>query len=458
MSTLKNPTFKIKTFGCQMNHSDSERIAHYLEALGYSQVNEFTEADLILFNTCSIKQKAEDKALGYMKQMNKIRKENPNLIVGITGCMVRNSSSRYSGKRDKLFHRVRELDIALRIEELPKLADLVREVNPDFSLKAIPEEGLEDYFKIDASHSTQRQVFVPISMGCDKFCTYCIVPYSRGREKSRAMEDVYRECKELVENGAIEITLLGQTVNSYGLSIYDKVNKKFDYQKEKEPFVELLEKIDSLKEIGLKRLRFTSPHPKDLTEQLIDAMANLETMMPYLHLPVQAGDNRTLKRMNRTYTIERFLEIVDSLKEKIPDISLSTDIIVGFCGETEEEFQNTYDFFKDVCFDHAYISQYSERKGTFASKHIEDDLSPELKKERWNKMNDLLRETSLKNHQRFLNKEVKVLVEKQDGEECVGRSEHFKMVKFESRKDLVGKLVPVKITEALEWLLMGELV
>ena len=441
-----------------MNYSDSERISTYIEALGYEPSEKFDGSDLVIFNTCSIKQKAEDKALGYMKQMKELKRTHRNLTVVITGCMVRTSSSRYSSKRDPLLSRVEELDIALRIEELPKFADLMREINPEYAITSVKEENLEDYFKIEANHSSKAQAFVPVSSGCDKFCTYCIVPYSRGREKSRSIEDIYNESAELVSKGCKEITLLGQTVNSYGLGIYDKINKSFaTVEAGKEPFVALLEKIDSLKSQGLERLRFTSPHPKDMTSQLIDAMASLPTMMPYLHLPVQSGDNRTLKRMNRTYTIERYLEIIEELRKKIPGISISTDIIVGFCGETDDEFTNTYNMFKEVCFDHAYISQYSERIGTFASKHITDDVPREVKAERWHKLNDLLKDTSNQQLSRFVDTEVPVLVESQRENECLGRTPHFKTVKFKSNKSLVGRTALVKINKAKDWMLFGEM-
>ena len=450
-------SYHIQTFGCSMNYSDTERMEAYLDALGMKKNNGFEGADFIMFNTCSIKQKAEDKVYGHLKKMKDLKLKNPNLQVVITGCMVRESSSRYSVKRDRLFGRLRDLDIALRIEELPKLASLAREVNPDLYLKEIPEESLEHYFQIDASHSSyehKAQAFVAISNGCDKFCTYCIVPYSRGREKSRKLEDIFKEVAALVENGCKEVTLIGQTVNSYGLSNYDKNNETFKAIGDKEPFVHLLEELDKL---GLERVRFTSPHPKDMSDQLIEAMTNLKTQMPYLHLPVQAGDNGVLKRMNRTYTVEKFKDITKKLREKIPGISITTDIIVGFCGETEEEFKKTYDFFEEQGFEHAYISQYSERTGTTAQKFIKDDISPKVKKERWHKLNDLLKINSKTALERFIDKTVNVLVESQNKKACLGRSEHFKTVQFESGRNLIGEIVPVKITGAKEWTLHGEL-
>lgn len=445
------PKYHIQTFGCQMNYSDTERMEAYLHALGFDKTETPEAADLVIFNTCSIRQKAEDKVYGSMIRAANYKRKNPNLIVAVTGCMVRKSSSKYSTERDKLFNRMKELDIALRTEELPKFAELARELDPKLKFPEIEEEELEDYFQINPTHSSQKsgtQAFVAISNGCDNFCTYCIVPYSRGREKSRKIGEILEECKKAVAEGHKEITLIGQTVNSYGLSKHDKEAGTFEYLKDEEPFVHLLKEVDKLSEKGLERVRFTSPHPKDMSDKLIEAMATLKTQMPYLHLPVQAGDNAVLRRMNRNYTVEHYKEIVKKLREKNPDISISTDIIVGFCGETDEEFENTYNFFKEMGFEHAYISQYSERRGTTASKFIPDDIPDEVKKQRWERMNELLKKTSARAHQRFKGKTVKVLVEEQNGDVCIGRSEHYKTVQFQSEKELLGKIVPVKITHS----------
>ena len=454
-------TYHIQTYGCQMNYSDTERMEAYLQALGYKKSPTFEAADLIMFNTCSIRQSAEDRVYGHMRTIEQLRRKHRKLTVVITGCMVRKSSSRYSTERDKLFSTMRELDIALRTEELPRLATLAREVYPESKIAEIKEESLEDYFKISPTHSSHQsksQAFVAISNGCDKFCTYCIVPYSRGREKSRDIRNILDECTRLVENGCKEITLIGQTVNSYGLSQYDKEEQTFSFLGEKGPFVYLLEEIDKLSSKGLRRTRFTSPHPKDMSDQLISAMATLKTHMPYLHLPVQSGDDRTLKRMNRNYTIAQYREIVRRLRKAIPDISISTDVIVGFCGETEEEFENTYKFFDEMNFEHAYLAQYSQRSGTTAARFIKDDISERVKSERWHKLNDvLLKAKSLKAHSRFLERTVNVLVENQKGKTCLGRSEHFKTVQFNSGRKLLGEIVPVRITKAKEWILEGEL-
>ena len=439
-----------------MNYSDTERMKTYLEAIGYEPAKSESEADMILFNTCSIRQKGEDRVLGKLSEMPRLRKKNKKLIVVITGCMIRKSSSRYSMKRDKLFNRTRELDIALRIEELPKLAGLVKELNPKIKLKPIKEESLEDYFKINPSYTSKAQAFIPISTGCDKFCTYCIVPFSRGREKSRSVPDILKECEEFVMQGGKEITLLGQTVDSYGLSQYDKQEGTFSHLPNgKTPFVYLLEQIDKLSEKGLKRLRFTSSHPKDISDDLIKAIGKLKTLMPYLHLPVQAGSNTLLKRMNRPYTIEKYLETIKKLRKTVKGIAISTDFIVGFCGETEKEFKSTHDLFEKVEFDFAYFAKYSERRGTFASKNLKDDVPERIKSQRWHAINELLKKVVAKKLKKFIGKTVQVMVEFEKQGYLHGHDEHYKEVQFKGSKKLIGEIVPVKIERADKWVLIG---
>jgi tRNA-2-methylthio-N6-dimethylallyladenosine synthase len=455
-SEIQNLKYIISTFGCQMNYSDSERLASLLESYGYSAADSIEEATLVIFNTCSIKQKAEDRVLGQMKTIAKMKKKNPDVLFGITGCMTRLTSSRISQKKDKLLTQLKELDFVFQIQDLPKVGELLKQVKPDLAILEASEADLDSYFKIQPKYATPFQAYIPIMTGCDKFCTYCIVPYSRGREKSRKIDDIYLEAVQLVESGCKEITLLGQNVNSYGLSWNDKKSEIFSY--EENPFVQLLKKLDTIP--GLLRLRFTSPHPQDMTPDVIDTIADSRTLMPYIHLPLQSGSDYILKRMNRNYDTAKFRSIVEYIRKRMPDCTISTDMIVGFCGETAEHYEETYNFFKEIGFDLAFISQFSARKGTAADKLMTDDVSREDKAQRWHRLNDLLRVTSLKRNQYFEGKTVKVLVEKQNNDSGLlhGRSEHYKEVLFKGDTSLIGEVVEVKIDKALEWLLEGTLV
>ncbi|MBD3156712.1 tRNA (N6-isopentenyl adenosine(37)-C2)-methylthiotransferase MiaB [Candidatus Peregrinibacteria bacterium] len=447
--------YYIQTLGCQMNYSDSERIEAVLNHMGFRKTDEMEKADMVIFNTCSVRQKAEDRVFGQMINIKKLRKQKPHLITAITGCMVRTTSHRHAENRDALLRRSKETDFVFRIEDLPKLPALIQACWGDTVPTDIHEANLKNYFNINPVYSSTAQAFVPIGTGCDNFCTYCIVPYSRKREKSRSMDDIVNECTRLVENGCLEITLLGQNVNSYGLSNLDKKTDEFNDMTT--PFVDLLERVDALKEKGLKRLRFTSNHPKDLSDELIDAMARLETLMPYLHLPVQSGSNEVLKRMNRHYTADWYRNLIKKIRSAVPGIAISTDIIVGFCGETEEQFMETYTLFEDIKWDMAYLAQYSTRKGTFASQHMADDISAEIKSKRWHRLNKLLIQSSLQGHRAFQDKDVQVLVEQCKNGVCKGRSEHFKTVVFHADKNMTGTIQTVHVTKAREWQLEGEL-
>ncbi|MBU1446101.1 tRNA (N6-isopentenyl adenosine(37)-C2)-methylthiotransferase MiaB [Patescibacteria group bacterium] len=449
-------SYYIQTLGCQMNYSDSERIDRILQNLGLEKVESMNNADLIIFNTCSIRQKGEDRVFGQMVNITRLRKNKPHLLTAITGCMTRITSTRQDEERDKLLRRAPEVDFVFRIEDLQRVPEIIKNFWSDFQIPEIAEANLASYFQINPAYTSSFQAFVPIGTGCDNFCTYCIVPYSRKREISRSMDEIFEECKNLVENGCLEITLLGQNVNSYGLSNLDK---KTDLFKDiDQPFIELLKRIDSLKNKGLKRLRFTSNHPKDLSDELIDAMATLETQMPYVHLPVQSGSDQVLKHMNRHYTADWYRDLVRKLNEKIPGIAISTDIIVGFCDETEEQFMETCKLFEDIEWDMAYLAQYSNRKGTFAWKNLQDNVSLSDKKKRWHKLNIILKAYALKKHKIFEGKTVEVLVEKYGNGICEGRSEHFKTTLFPSDENLIGKLVKVYVERGREWQLEGHMI
>lgn len=415
--------YYIQTYGCQMNYSDTERLRSVLEALGFETTDSHKDADFVLFNSCSIRQKAEDKVIGDMRN---IRRERPNLLIGLTGCMVKPE------KEPQIVNKMKNLDLAFRPEDMDVLGEKIMELRPDWNLQ-LDEGTLGKYFEIHPKVENKFQVFVPIQTGCNKFCTYCIVPYSRGREKNRDFNEIIDECKKLVDDGAKEITLLGQTVDSY------------------ENFPQLLEEIDKIE--GLNRLRFSSPHPSDFSQELIETLARLRTTCPYIHLPVQSGSNSCLRRMNRPYTREKYLDIIDRIRQAMPDCALSTDIIVGFCGETDEEYEDSYSMFEEVGFDMAYISRYSNRKGTYADKKLEDDVPYEVKAARWHRFNDLLRETATAANRKYLDREVEVLVER-DG---MGRSREYKEVHF-TGDAAIGEIVNVKVTRAREWLLEGEVV
>jgi len=464
-----------------MNSSDTERLAAVLESLGYQPSPDEEKADLLFFNTCSIRKKAEDKFYGLMRHLVAKKKVNPNLLIGVTGCMVRISSTKKSPKKDKLA-RVEAIDLALRIEDLSQLSTLLKEIRPNLKLnsksdKEIFKEGsLGSYFEIQPKRATPFQAWIPIQTGCDKFCTYCIVPFSRGREHSRVMEEIVVEAKKAVKQGAIEITLLGQTVDSYGLSVADKLSGKFAIQddipnvvfnltasskeakiheKAQLPFVILLKELDKLHTKGLRRLRFMSPHPQDFSEDLILLHQELKTLQPYIHLPLQSGNNEVLKAMRRPYTREYYLHLIELLKKYLPNCAITTDLIVGFPGETEKAFQDTVEMMKNVKFDMAFIAPYSPRPGTYAAKHLKDDVPVKEKARRFHELTAVLKIISRRKNEAFLDKEVEVLVEKHEKGRCSGRTPQSKQVFFDSSANMVGRLITVKITQAHDWFLEG---
>lgn len=443
-----------------MNYSDSERVGAVLEKTGYEKTEAPEDTDLYIFNTCSIRQKGEDRVLGTLKRLSQQKKANPRLLVGLTGCMVRNTSSRNSEKeiKDELLKKLDSIDFVFKIIDTHKIPEVLAEAEPQLDIPQLDEVELNDYLKIKPNYTSKFQAFVPIQIGCDKYCTYCIVPYSRGREKSRPLTDILQECRALVENGCKEITLVGQTVNSYGLSALDKQNPEFANAHEL-PFIKLLKEINALSELGLDRLRYTSPHPRDMSDELIEAQATLKTLCPYIHLPVQSGDNAMLQRMNRKYTVEHYQSIIKKIREKIPNCAISTDIIVGYSNETNEQFENTCKLYDEVGFDMCYLARYSPRPGTVAYKAFPDDVSREEKARRWHILNKTLEKHSLRKHEECLDKTLEILVEKFDvhTNECEGRSREFKVVQFTGSEDLIGQIVPVKITQASSWFLKGEL-
>lgn len=449
--------YTIQTYGCAMNLSDSERVASVLERLGYEPTTE--KADVLVLNTCSVKQKAEDRVFGLRKILKKLHDENPNLRVAVTGCMIRKTSTQKATDEalDPLLDTMSEVDIAFRIEDVAQLPDLLKTVDSTLDFKDQIDEGeLENYFKIIPTKTGTHSVFVPIMTGCDKFCTYCIVPFTRGREKSRNFADIVAECEKHVREGAIEITLVGQTVNSYGLSFNDKKSGDFEAYG-KTPFASLLREVDKLYALGLRRLRFTSPHPRDFSDELIQTLAELQTICPYIHMPIQSGDDAVLRRMNRNYRMPEYKEIMQKIQKAIPGCAISTDIIVGFSGETDEEFENTYRMYEEMEWDNCFSSRYSPRKGTYSERTMKDDVPASVKAQRWHRLNALVKKISNKKHEAQIGQTVEVLVTQQIGETCTGRTREFKEVQFRSGRPLVGKLADVKITACHDFLLKGEL-
>ncbi len=436
-------TYKVFTYGCQGNEADSEVMEGILEELGYTKSNLEYEADVVILNTCAIRENAENRIWGVLGLLKGVKRNNPDMIIAISGCMPQEEKA-----TNKILESYPHIDIVFGTHNIGNLPKLLYEAYMSKSkvIEVLSTQGniLEGAPKVRASH---HKAWVNIMYGCDEFCTYCIVPYTRGKERSRDKEDIINEVKELVKDGYKEITLLGQNVNAYGKDKYD------DYS-----FGDLLVDLDKT---GINRIRYTTSHPRDFDDKTINAMANCKSVMPSLHLPVQSGDNDILKAMNRKYTYEQYMDIIHKLKERVPGISITTDIIVGFPNETEEQFLNTLKLVNEVKYEGAYTFIYSPREGTPAAK-IEDHTPIAEKEERLQRLNELVNKYYLEGNKRFEGEVVEVLVDgpSKNGEDMMcGYTKHNKLCHFKSTdKDLVGKFVNVKVTEAKTWFIIGELV
>ncbi len=431
------------TYGCQMNEHDSEKLAGVLEAEGYGPTEEIEEADVIILNTCCVREKAELKIFGKVGQLKRLKEENPNLIIGICGCMMQQEDVVAEIKA-----KYRHVDIVFgthNIHSFPKLLQEAQEQNNP--LIEVWDQSKELIPKMPVQRTDDHQALVTIIYGCNNFCTYCIVPYVRGREKSRPLTNILEEVRGLVADGVKEVTLLGQNVNSYGQDLAEELD-----------FADLLAELSKID--ALSRIRFMTAHPKDITNKLIDAIATLDKVCEHIHLPVQSGSNRILKEMNRNYTREGYLDLVNRIRAKIANAAISTDVIVGFPGESEEDFIQTLDLFAQVEYDMVYNFIYSKRTGTPAAKK-EDQVLEEEKKERLQRLIDLQSEISRKKNQPYLDQTVEVLVEgesKTNSEKLSGRTKTNKIVIFEGSKDLTGQLVNVTIEKVQSWTLFGKLV
>lgn len=436
--------YYIQTYGCQMNYSDSERVTTVLQKMRYTPVAGFSDADLIILNTCSIKQKAHDRIWGLEEQFREHKKKNPNLKIGITGCMARQTAKRMEVK-DEIFDKMSTVDFVLTIKDLMKLPGILRDLH---GMEGADEmEDMLSYFHIHPTITNLTQVFIPIMSGCNNYCSFCIVPYTRGKEVCRDMAEMMDEAQKVAKRGAREVNLVGQNVNTYK-------PKDVDPNSKESPFTQLLRKIDGVAEID--RIRFYTVHPKDMSDDVIALYGNLRSMVPHIHLPLQSGCDTVLKRMNRWYNTERYRELVKKLRKQLPGISITTDIIVGFSGETDEEFKKTCDFIKEMKIDSAFISKYSERKGTLAQRTLKDDIPLAVKKERERILTDLFKKNSFEYNQQFQDKTVRVLVEKIEKGYATGKIPEYKPCRFPATDtNLIGQLVDVKVKKAMEWALEG---
>ena len=433
-------TFHITTFGCQMNEHDSEVIDGLLTERGFSSVKERKDASIVIINTCSVRDNADKRFFGTLGQLKKRKESDPSFIVCVCGCMMQQQRV-----VDTIKAKYPWVDIIFGTNSIHHIPELIEKVASEKEKVVDIIENTEEIVEgLPAKRLFDHKALVNIMFGCNNFCTYCIVPYTRGREKSRAPEAIVTEVKGLVADGVKEIMLLGQNVNSYdgnGTS-----------------FAELLKMLNDVD--GLERIRFMTSNPKDLSDELIEAFAVCDKLCRNLHLPIQSGSNRVLKRMNRKYTREDYLKLIEKLRKTVPDITLSTDIIVGFPGETNEDFEETLSIVKEVVYDSAFTFIYSIRKGTPAEK-FEDQIEESEKHRRFDLLVNAVNEISEKKNKAYQDRVEKVLVDgvsKNDKSTLTGRTDGFKLVNFAGKKELIGSIVDVKITDAKTFSLFGEVI
>ena len=438
---FKGKKYFIKTYGCQMNVHDSEEIKKILENLGYTEIEDYEQADLIILNTCAIRENAHDKVFGFLGRCKHLKKTNKDLILGLCGCMA---------QEENVVKEIREkhkyIDIVFGTHNMNELPDMLMNFYGKQSINVYSKEGDVIEFGNLYKRDSKITAWVNIMYGCDKFCTYCIVPYTRGKQRSRKSEDILKEVKELKEQGYKEITLLGQNVNAYGKDLEGEIE-----------FSKLLEKVS---DIGIERIRFVTSHPWDFTDKMIDVIASRENIMPYIHLPLQSGSNKILKLMGRRYTKEEYLELFNKIRNKVKNASITTDIIVAFPGETEEDFNDTLDVVNTCKYDGAFTFIYSPRENTPAAK-MKNDLTEEEKEDRLHRLNELVNKYSKESNERMLNTIQKVLVigvSEKDSNKVCGYTENMKLVNVTAPMDTIGQIINVKITDAKSFSLDGEII
>ena len=435
----KNKKYHVITYGCQMNVHDSENISAILEDLKYTQTDDVDNADIIVINTCAIRENAHNKVVGMLGRIKHLKETKKDIITVFCGCMAQEESI-----ANMLKDKYKWVDIVFgthNIHKLPiYLSDLYKEKKQEIEVYSI--EG-DVYEGIPVKRDSKYKAWVNIMYGCDKFCSYCIVPYTRGKQRSRLPEDVLNEVKKLKSDGYMEITLLGQNVNAYGKDLNISYN-----------MANLLRDVAN---IGIPRVRFITSHPWDFTDEMIDVISKYSNIMPYIHLPIQSGSNKILAMMRRRYTKESYIELFNKIKKKIPNVAISTDIIVGFPGETEEDFKETLDVVNTLKYDLAYTFIFSKREGTPASL-MKDDTSMDEKKERLARLNDKVNEYANMNNMKYKDKIVDVLIEDYSEKEgyLMGYTDTMKLVNVKASDEYLGKIVKVKITDVKTWSLDGE--
>ena len=440
----RKPKYMIQTFGCQMNEHDSENLAGMLDAMGYEATLMTNDCDLIIYNTCAVRENAELKVYGNLGHLKLAKRKNPDLKIAVCGCMMQQP---HVVKEIK--SRYKHVDLVFGTHNLYKFPELLTNtMDSDKLLVDVWDVDGEVVEGLRSSRKFELKAFVNIMYGCNNFCTYCIVPYTRGRERSRTPEDIINEIKDLAAKGTKEITLLGQNVDSYGKTLEEDIT-----------FAELLRMVNEIE--GIERIRFMTSHPKDISDEVIYAMRDCDKVCEFLHLPVQCGSSRLLKKMNRHYTKEDYLRIIEKAKAEIPDIAFSTDLMIGFPGETEEDLLDTIDVVEKVKYDNAFTFIYSKREGTPAAK-MEDQIPEDVKHERFNRVLSKVNEILVDLNASYVGKTVEVLIEgksKTDESKFTGRTRQNKLVNFTVKNpeaNLLGTLMNVKITESNTFSLVGE--
>lgn len=439
----ENKLFFLKTYGCQMNEEDSEKLSGMLKGLGYTRTENRDEASIILFNTCCIRENAENKVYGNLGALKKLKAKNKDLIIGVCGCMMQQK-----GMADKILKDYPYVDIIFGTHNSYKFPEYLNRVQIEgVQVKEILDKETKIVEGIPIDRESSIKAFVTIMYGCNNFCTYCVVPYVRGRERSRKPEDIENEIKDLISKGYKEITLLGQNVNSYGKGLEEEID-----------FAKLLRRINNIE--GIERVRFMTSHPKDLNEDVIMAVKECDKLCEQIHLPVQSGSDRILKEMNRHYDREKYLGLIKKIKEEIPSCAITTDIIIGFPGETEEDFQDTLSLVREVRYDLAFTYIYSRRNHTPADE-MENQIPEDVKHDRFNRLVETVNEGVIKGNREYEGTKVEILVEgpsKNDDSKFTGRTRTGRLVNLDGDNSLIGKLVTVDIVSAQKFSLTGEII